>query len=90
MDDEGMAREALYGRQTRSGHCSLTPLRPDEYGRVAGFPESFEWIEWDRIMWPFESKHSVMVGISNDHKSPQVISYRVIYADGVHGGFQSW
>ena len=58
--DEQRAQEALYGRQTRSGRVNLTPLRGDEFGRVVGFPESDEWIEWDRITWPF-AKHSVAV-----------------------------
>lgn len=62
MTDEQVASEALYGPQTRSGRVNLTPLRGDEFGRVVGFPESHEWIEWDRITWPFISpKFSVSV-----------------------------
>ena len=46
---EGQVEEALYGE--RSGHVQLTPLFPDEFGRIAGLTE--DWIEWERIVWPF-------------------------------------
>lgn len=52
--DEKLAQLTLYG--DRHGHVTLTPLFPDEYGRMAG---NQEWIEWDRITWGYG--HSVRV-----------------------------
>lgn len=61
MDDQGMTeadvRARLYGQ--RSGHCQLTPLFPDEFGRIAGLTE--DWTEWERIRWDFTPQHSVGV-----------------------------
>ena len=56
--DEDRAQRLLYGRENRSGHVRLTPLRPDEFGRIAGLTD--EWIEWDRIVWPFHKAHSLL------------------------------
>lgn len=47
--DEVQTQIALYGNGARSGHVRLTPLFPDEFGRIAGLTD--DWIEWDRISW---------------------------------------
>ena len=49
VPDEDQVRRELYGPQTRSGRVRLTPLFPDEYGRIAGLSD--EWIPWDEVNW---------------------------------------
>lgn len=61
--DEQIAQLTLYG--SRTGNCRLTPLFPDEFGRVAGLTD--EWIEWDRITWTWRTGYKFLNGFVKTH-----------------------